>query len=182
MNAVLSCIRCGACCKNHILLVTFQDLREIHAHYPDISLETLIDVFPLGKDYADDEHLRYNTPLRFEIPGWPSEGYLGIRFLPDKNEIMCPFLETISINCRIYHHRPILCRKYPYGCDPTGEMIIQQVRCPGRKRLSDEEIEEVSLLINSVWDQYRTFQQEAAEWNSSFHGKSKHDFFRFVFR
>jgi Fe-S-cluster containining protein len=162
--------------------VTFHDLREIHTHYPDFRLQDIVNVFPLGEEYADDEHLHHNTPLRFEIPGWPAEGYLGIRFVSDKGDIICPFLELPSNKCRIYEHRPILCRKYPYGCDVSGEMIIQQVRCPGRKRLNDEEMEEISLLIDSVWSKYWEYQQEAAEWNLIFRGKSKSAFFQFVFR
>jgi len=65
------CKACGICCYDHTVLVTFRDLREIHAHYPDQRLEDLLVLYDAATEYPDRTILERFHPavLVFELPG-----------------------------------------------------------------------------------------------------------------
>jgi Fe-S-cluster containining protein len=177
-----ACIQCGLCCKDHYTLITFRDLREIHQSYPEIKLDQLIVIHELGEEYQSEDYMKLISPLRFGIPGWPPQGYLGLQFTPFKEENICPFLDPETVNCKIYSHRPMLCRKYPYSYNDSGEFIIQKVQCPGRRRLNDSEIEIICKIIDRTWNTYHHFQEEIEEWNKQYRGKTLENFLEFILK
>ncbi|MHA1819200.1 MAG: YkgJ family cysteine cluster protein [Promethearchaeota archaeon] len=104
------CFRCGACCKNHTILITFHDLRVIHRRFPKLRLEKIITLFEVDSNYRDYEFLvrhypiiyfneyklvdqsLYDTKLNTTEKEFPSSyrkvkisGFLGLKFIPYYN-------------------------------------------------------------------------------------------------
>ncbi|OLS13712.1 MAG: hypothetical protein RBG13Loki_2676 [Promethearchaeota archaeon CR_4] len=71
------CKACGTCCYDHTVLITFRDLREIHASYPDRRLEDLVVLYDAATEYTDRTILERFHPavLMFEIPEESSDGF-----------------------------------------------------------------------------------------------------------
>lgn len=122
------CVHCGHCCTDVVCLPTPWDVIQI--------------VKATGEDPRD--FLEFLTPEEIsevdaDDPTWLECG--------DERRIMalrrghkgCFFLDKKTKHCRIYEHRPILCRLYPFKLRETksgkfdGFSLHKDVDCP-RKR------------------------------------------------
>jgi Fe-S-cluster containining protein len=107
------CRRCGKCCKSAYgdnTVTIFPS--EIRAIMGATGLEWL-DVVRPNDCFDMDDNGEYHT---FE---WA---------LLKKNNGECKFLENGA--CRIYEHRPHICRTYPMSLD-TGHMEVELYECDG---------------------------------------------------
>ncbi len=107
-SAGFSCRRCGACCSgaNNEVMVAPPEIEEL-VRATGLSAEDIVEPYP---EWIEDGDMRFTF-------GWV------LRRGPDGN---CIFLE--QNRCRVYAHRPHICRTYP--CMLDGDALIVS-ECPG---------------------------------------------------
>lgn len=110
------CKRCGKCCladktspDNPGVIVGESDLLEISKNTKH-SLKSLKKMVKLNED------LRYNP---------------GAIYLP----LPCMFFNKNDRSCKIYSHRPLICRIYPVSDDSGGENVTVDVHCDYGKEI-----------------------------------------------
>jgi len=93
---------------------------------------------------------------RLQRAGVPASGFLDLARPPAAGFVAslaqeggrCVFLDG-DMRCRVYHHRPLYCRLYPYIRESYLETQLDvDLSCPGvgeGERLSDEELERILL-------------------------------------
>lgn len=106
-----SCTGCGDCCRrcsedSDLVMVSPEEIRRI-ASARGLRVEEIAEPFPECLDLGN------GTTLTFE---WALK----------RNDNHCLFLE--GNRCRIYHHRPWICRTYPFMLDGDELRIFP---CPG---------------------------------------------------
>jgi len=110
------CKKCGKCCQpdkvapdNPGVIVGESDLLEI-------SKNTKHSVKSLKKTLKVNENPKYHK---------------GASFLP----LPCMFFNKNDRSCKIYSHRPFICRIYPVSDDADGENVTIDVHCDYGKEI-----------------------------------------------
>lgn len=185
MTSLTSCRACGACCQDHSVLVTFRDLREIHAHYPSMDVADLIVLYAPRETYGDLPVVeRFHPRVLTEEGGRTAASYLGLRFekLPG-GTTRCPFLEGGSNKCTIHEHKPLVGRTYPYFLDEAGEIrALARVRCgvPWHVPSDPNQRTRLHALLRTAYFHHARFVDEVTEWNAGYEGKALDDFLAFT--
>lgn len=99
------CIRCGNCCKYSEIILSNREIRAIST-YLNISIDEFKTHFLTKKNL---HKIRSIFSDRFEIKG-------EVFVLQKNHQNLCPFYQEIEqkATCKIYSHRPIVCRLYPF--------------------------------------------------------------------
>ena len=198
-----TCVCCGACCKNHTIMLTFEDIRRIHARKPSISLHEYVMI----ADPAEDEEIKrvmaeYFPTIKFSDPAGEINGYLALRIRPiqDTFDFKCYFYDLESKHCGIHVDKPIICRIYPLwlegiiekkdmvsiqsrlGQDPSSLKVIwKNGRCPKPwNPLSKEEIESFWKTFAQLIEELEAYSDEAGIWNDNFREKALDDLLAFI--
>jgi len=101
------CQKCGLCCKNETISITFTDL---------------------DRWVVDDTIYRVTHLLRIE----EVDGKLKIILKKDDDGI-CNLYHRDNKNCTIYETRPIFCRAFPLGFDGEN-YFLKSTKCKGLNR------------------------------------------------
>lgn len=151
----MGCTRCGACCTSFGVCITPADIRRISSA-TGLPPSEFVDTV---QDYPGRERTE---------PALPINGEMRILVLKRSQSNVCAFYSPEG--CRIYPHRPILCRTYPFK---KGMQNMLSRACPSRwvpKGKEKEQYEKDLLLYEKELKSFRKF---AERWNSKGGGTLK---------
>lgn len=116
----------------HLVLITFHDLHEIHQYYPTIELQGKITFYYADDDYIDLKMLKnYYSPVKIlDNENNLQELYIGLKFhsVP-YGKATCAFFNVFRSECRIHLANPIACRSYPFTFCQNGISLDFIGRC-----------------------------------------------------
>ena len=190
------CYQCGVCCRNHTVLITFRDLREIHRYFPEINLLDIITIFTAPEDYIDKCELTEHYPkIKIKEESGVIEGYLGIKFKnisdPENPSTMirvCPLQDDTHRVCTIHKHKPMVCRVYPHvirmkklsNGEEHEELLWENGRCPGSWIGSETSQMALRKRIKTAHYLHDKFHNEVEEWNRIYQSKTVQGFIEFI--
>jgi len=151
----MSCLRCGACCTRFGVCITPSDIVRISlatGMRPSQFVGTV-------QDYPNRER---------EEPALLIGGEKQILVLKRSKENVCFFYSPEG--CRIYHHRPLLCRTYPFR--KNMEDLLSRA-CPSEWAPEGNEKEQYGRDIFLYEKELAEFRKFADGWNSNGGGSLK---------
>ena len=158
----MSCTRCGACCTSFGVCITPADIRRISAaiskQHPASCLR-LEDFVDMVQDYPGRE--RTEPALRIG-------GEMQILVLKRSPSNVCFFYSPEG--CKIYSHRPLLCRTYPFK---KGMKDMRSRACPSGWMPEGKERKHYEKDLKDYEKELTSFQKFAEEWNSKGGGSLK---------
>ena len=144
----MGCIRCGACCTSFGVCITPSDIRSIFSA-TGIPPAEFVDTI---QDYPGRERTE---------PAVLLDGEMKILVLRRSPENVCFFYSPKG--CKIYPHRPLLCRTYPFK---KGMKDMLSRACPHKWVPEGKEREQCEKGLLLYEKELRSFQKFAEEWNS----------------
>lgn len=179
-----SCSQCGKCCRNHSVLITFRDVREIVNYIPQINLINYITLYEASKEYKDYKCLSENYPLiMLKENEYIIHGYLGLRFKKiNSKTTVCPFLNDDLKSCSIHDFKPLICKIYPQKLDKNEKLIWIDGRCTQPWLPEGNHALDLIKLIKLTLKEFKLFRLEVEEWNRDFEKKSRQNFFDFILK
>jgi Fe-S-cluster containining protein len=171
------CQRCGKCCMEHVILLTFQDLHEIMEFFPTTILEQVITLYTVGKDYVDLAalHHAYNSFQILDASNTLQEYYLGLKFWPiPHGQSTCVFYNAFTHQCRVQVHKPLDCRMYPYTFCANQISLQFEGRCP--LPVPSMDFTDTKARIDLIHDEElsrEVFKSELANWGKNYQDGEK---------
>ncbi len=145
---MMSCIRCGACCTSFGVCITPADIRHISSAtgMPPAKFVDTVQDYP-GRERTE--------------PALRIGGEMQILVLKRSPSNVCFFYSPEG--CKIYAHRPLLCRTYPFKKD-MRDMLSRP--CPSGWMPEGKERKQYEKDIKNYEKELQSFQKFAKEWNS----------------
>jgi len=151
----MNCARCGACCTSFGVCITPDDIRRISKATGMLPSEFVDTV----QDYPGRERTE---------PALLIDGGMQILVLRRSLSNKCFFYSPEG--CKIYAHRPLLCRTYPFK---KGMKDMRSRACPSEWAPEGSEREHYEHDILLYEKEIAEFQKFAKEWNSKGGGSLK---------
>lgn len=155
----IHCGRCGTCCTEPVVPVTDSDVRRIC----DATGKKASDFVR----FYSDEEMSFDPEAGLWIKFKNGKMALGLK----KRADACIFLSS-TICCKIYEHRPMTCRTFPYMIDfdehgnPEKVRLNKIVDCKSsRKGLSHLDPEVSNVIIEQKQDD--AYYEKVSKWNLS---------------
>lgn len=127
-----ACQQCGKCCTDQVVMLTFDDLHEILALFPQTIWSQIVTFYTVNNEYKDLAclHHYYNSFQLLDSPNSLKEFYLGLKFWPiPHGKSTCVFYNAYTHQCRIHTHKPLNCRIYPYTLHSNSFSLQFAGRC-----------------------------------------------------
>lgn len=157
----MACTRCGACCTSFGVCVTPSDIRRISSA-TGLQPKEFIDTV---QDYPGRERTE---------PALLIDGEMQILVLRRSPSNVCIFYSPRG--CKIYPHRPTLCRTYPFNKNMED---MRSRACPSRWVPDEKEKEQYKKDLKLYEKELISFQKFADGWNSK-GGGTLQGFFRLI--
>ncbi|MBD3353217.1 MAG: hypothetical protein GF364_17185 [Candidatus Lokiarchaeota archaeon] len=177
------CRRCGNCCKNQSVLITFRDIREIHEYYPDLNILNIITIFEVPRDHKYLTCINQNYPkIRIMEHNQMVQGFLGLKFVINKEgNLICPFYNETTSLCNIHLHKPLICRVYPHRLDDSGDVVWNDAKCIEPWNFSNKlKTKEIRFELRCAKESYAIFSREVEKWNKIYEKKNHDEFLKFI--
>jgi Fe-S-cluster containining protein len=145
-----SCLRCGRCCTQFGVCVTFADVKRI-------CKET-------GEDPEDFLDYIREPPIRErKEPAIKIDGESCLLVLKRKEDNVCPFYNDSG--CVIYENRPMLCRSYPFRSKNKQLAELESRECPKKWLPEGKEKEQYLADCKQYEKEVAAYKQIAEKWN-----------------
>jgi Fe-S-cluster containining protein len=126
MNTTFSCVGCGKCCNDHHVPLTLSEARMWAGDGGQVIV--LVEAF-LGNGLGLPVHQREHAERRSAVTrSGASQAWVAITFAA-YNVGACRHLDENNL-CRIYQHRPLVCRIYPMEINPHIPLNPTVKECP----------------------------------------------------
>jgi Fe-S-cluster containining protein len=168
----IHCGRCGTCCTEPVVPVTMSDVARL-------CKALKVEPQKFVRFYTMDE-MAFDPESEVWIKFKTGKMAMGLK----KRAARCMFLSS-TISCKVYAHRPMTCRTFPYMIEFDDEGNPDRVRkndivdCKStRKGLShlDQTVSNVRIELNED----EAYYAKIREWNSLENIGDKTDFFKFM--
>ncbi len=144
----MGCTRCGACCTSFGVCITPSDIKRISSAtgLPPAEFVDTIQDYP-GRERTE--------------PAFLIGGEMQILVLKRSPQNVCFFYSPQG--CKIYLHRPLLCRTYPFK---SRMKEMRSRACPSRWLPKGKEKLQYEKDLKLYEKELKSFQKFAEEWNS----------------
>jgi Fe-S-cluster containining protein len=162
-----TCQKCGVCCQNKLIILSFQDIWEIMTYYPKSDITQMISLYQMDDAYIDGDLMKskYDPICLLNDENQMEAFYLGLKFYPiPGGQSTCHFYNPFSNGCRIHDHKPFTCRSYPYCLDSNNASLICYGDCDFKQDLNFKETQEKVQLIQDFIRENIQFRKEIKEW------------------
>lgn len=112
---MIECTRCGWCCSNLPIPLTFNDIME----------------------YQQSGQIKILQEISY-IDNYPKKGTGGFYFAKTtfNPKQACPFLDS-NMDCSIHTHKPKTCEDYPYGAKKYPNCVLSCALQPNPRRANE---------------------------------------------